>query len=267
MVRRVLFDVDGVLLDSEVAYRAIWARWALDHGLFFDSLWPLLQGRRARDAIGDVAPHLDLVGELEVLRALLREEQDHLMAMPGALGLLSALEPGTWALVTSNEADVIRGQFARLGLPQPEVVVGGSDVPRGKPDPIPFLWAAARLGSPPGDCLVVEDSPAGIAAGLRAGMAVLGIASSHGAHELARAHVVELSLAAAAPRITAWVGSPGLGLTALGSAQPLDEHGHPHAAAHAHGLQADGAVQGAQPIEQGAGDPGTGHPKGVAERD
>jgi len=96
-------------------------------------------------------------------------------AFDGASELRSALRPGTWALVTSNYEHRVRGRFARTGLPVPEVLVDAAAVEEGKPSPVPYLRAAARLGAAPEDCLVVEDAPSGVRAGLGAGMTVWGV--------------------------------------------------------------------------------------------
>ncbi|MGA9774518.1 MAG: HAD-IA family hydrolase [Candidatus Dormiibacterota bacterium] len=197
--------MDGVLLDSEATYRVVWARWAEGLGLDSVHLWPRLAGRRASDTIAEVAPHLDPLEEVVKLRALLLEEQAALPAMPGAHELLAALEGGSWALVTSNEEGVIREQFERLRLPRPGVVVGGSAVLHGKPDPACFTAAAERLGAAFEDCLVVEDSPAGVAAGRAAGMTVLALETTHRAELLSGAHRVVATLQDAAPTIRGWV--------------------------------------------------------------
>lgn len=205
-LRVVLFDVDGVLLDSEATYRVVWSRWAAGRGLDPAPLWPLLAGRRARDTLAQLVPGLDPAAEVRALRALLLEEQESLPAMDGARELLARLAPGRWALVTSNEEDVVRAQFARLDLPRPRVVVGGSAVTEGKPHPACFAAAAARMGARPRDCLVVEDSPAGVAAGVAAGMTVLALQTTHSPERLGAAHLLAPSLPAAAPTITSWAG-------------------------------------------------------------
>ncbi|MFB7326242.1 HAD family hydrolase [Streptomyces sp. NPDC056190] len=109
------------------------------------------------------------------------------LAHDGTLNFQRArgLRSGVWALVTSNYEHRVRGRFARTGLPVPEVLVDAAAVKEGKPSPVPYLQAAARLGAKPEDCLVIEDAPSGVQAGLRAGMTVWGVntpAAENGVH-------------------------------------------------------------------------------------
>jgi sugar-phosphatase len=123
-------------------------------------------------------------------------------AFDGASELLHGLPPEAWALVTSNYEHRVRGRFLRTGLPFPTVIVDAAAVQEGKPSPVPYLQAAARLGAEPGDCLVIEDAPSGVRSGLRAGMTVWGVnaaAAVEGVHR----HFV--SLREAVPHILAFV--------------------------------------------------------------
>lgn len=119
-------------------------------------------------------------GTLKCLAALHELEDEDVRsgtytAFDGAAELLNALRPGAWALVTSNYEHRVRGRFARTGLPVPAVLVDAAAVEEGKPSPVPYLQAAARLGAQPEDCLVIEDAPSGVQSGLRAGMTVWGV--------------------------------------------------------------------------------------------
>ena len=201
----MLFDVDGVILDSMAIYRRVWQQWCLGVDLDPDTVWPLTHGRRPRDTIAMVAPHLAVESELRRLAAFLDQESSPLPAMLGAHELLAALPQGRWALVTSNSEHFVRSEFARLGLPWPRVVVDGSAVQHGKPSPQGFLAASERLGCAAVECLVVEDAPAGVAAGLAAGMRVLAIEPPCSDGELAPAHDRFPSLEAAAGAIRDWV--------------------------------------------------------------
>ncbi len=208
-MRAVLFDVDGVVLDSMAIYRRVWRQWCLQAELDPDTVWPLTHGRRPQDTIALVAPHLAVESELRRLSAFLDQESSPLPAMPGAQELLAALPQAGWALVTSNSEHFVRSEFARLGLPWPRVIVDGGAVQHGKPSPEGFLAASRRLGCPAIDCLVVEDAPAGVAAGLAAGMRVLAIEAPPADGELAMAHARFPSLEAAARAIRNWVSAPG----------------------------------------------------------
>jgi mannitol-1-/sugar-/sorbitol-6-phosphatase len=81
-----------------------------------------------------------------------------------------------------------RARVAGVGLSEPAALITADDVRRGKPHPDPYLLGAERLGRDPGRCLVVEDAPQGIEAGLAAGMTVIAVTTTHAAAELDRAH-------------------------------------------------------------------------------
>lgn len=206
--RAILFDVDGVLVDSMAVYRRVWSSWSLVCGLDPDEVWALTPGRRPADTIGAVAPHLDLSDEIRRLTTLLDSELGHLPAMPGAAELLASIPPESWALVTSNTADVVLACFRRLGLPTPRLVVDGDAVEFGKPHPEGFLRAASCMGLAPADCLVIEDATAGVTAARAAGMTVFGISSTEPPERLAAADMVFESLREATPAVRRWLWPP-----------------------------------------------------------
>lgn len=202
----VLFDVDGTLLDSAAAYRRIWRTWSSSHALEFETVWAATHGRRPVETFAEVAPHLDPRREYAAIRALADAEGDAYQAMPGARELLSALPAGRWALVTSAPLESVVVRFRSVGLAVPDVIVDGDSVTEGKPAPEGFLRAAAHLGVPAGACLVVEDAPAGVAAGRVAGMRVLAIASTHPPEALTAADECFPTLRDAGPTIVEWCG-------------------------------------------------------------
>jgi sugar-phosphatase len=198
--RFVLFDVDGTLIDALDNQRRVWATWALQHGLDADAVHRVALRTRPMETFAQVAPDLDPEGCLAALHAL---EDDDVRsgvysAFDGASDLLGALPPGSWALVTSNYEHRVRGRFTRTGLPVPAVIVDAGAVTEGKPSPVPYLAAAERLGADPANCLVIEDAPSGVEAGLRAGMTVWGVNS---ASELPGVHRHFATLRVAAPDI------------------------------------------------------------------
>ncbi|MGW6983015.1 HAD family hydrolase [Streptomyces sp. NPDC054932] len=176
-VKYVLFDVDGTLIDAVDNQRRVWWTWAQRYGLDPDEVHRVALRTRPMETFAQVAPDRDPAECLAALHAL--EDEDVrsgvYTAFDGAAELLDALAPGGWALVTSNYEHRVRGRFARTGLPVPEVLVDAAAVEEGKPSPVPYLQAAARLGARPQDCLVVEDAPSGVQSGLRAGMTVWGV--------------------------------------------------------------------------------------------
>ncbi|WP_405982279.1 HAD family hydrolase [Streptomyces sp. NBC_00158] len=176
-MRYVLFDVDGTLIDALDNQRRVWRTWARRHGLDPDEVHRVALRTRPLETFAEVAPDRD---PRECLAALHELEDEDVRtgsygAFDGGPELLGALRPGTWALVTSNYEHRVRGRFARTGLPVPEVVVDAASVEEGKPSPVPYLRAAALLGARPEDCLVIEDAPSGVRAGLDAGMTVWGV--------------------------------------------------------------------------------------------
>ncbi|MFJ5228772.1 HAD family hydrolase [Kitasatospora sp. NPDC088391] len=198
----VLFDVDGVLIDSLAAYRRIWDAWSARHALDPERVWRRTFGRRPEDTVRDVAPALDPAAERRTLNALMRDQGDAFPPMPGARALLTALRPGSWALVTSGSRGPVHRRFALGGLPLPAVQVYGEDVAEAKPHPAPYLLAARRLGVAPERCLVVEDAPAGVTAGAAAGCTVIGLTGAHPAHGLPGAAHFVASLAELAPYVS-----------------------------------------------------------------
>ncbi|MER5733717.1 HAD-IA family hydrolase [Streptomyces sp. NPDC002138] len=205
---RVLFDVDGTLIDALDNQRRVWATWARRYGLDPAEVYRVALRTRPTETFAELLPDQDPAACLALLHAL--EDEDvrtgSYGAFDGAARLLRALAPGSWALVTSNYAHRVRGRFERTGLPLPEVLVDAAAVAEGKPSPVPYLRAAELLGADPGDCLVIEDAPSGVRAGLAAGMTVWGVntpAPVDGVHR----HFT--TLAGAAPEILAFAGGAG----------------------------------------------------------
>ncbi|WP_432488649.1 HAD-IA family hydrolase [Kineococcus sp. SYSU DK018] len=159
--RAVLFDADGVLVDSHAGYRNVWQRWSQLHQLDPVVVLAATHARRPVDTVAEVAPHLDAVAEYARLVDYVNELPGAFPVFPDAGDLLALLAPERWAVVTSGDADRVRERLRAGALPVPRIVVDGQAVRRGKPDPEGHLQAAEQLQMRPGDCLVVEDAPAG----------------------------------------------------------------------------------------------------------
>jgi sugar-phosphatase len=185
--RALLFDLDGVLVDSTPTVERTWRAWAARHGLDAAQVLDVAHGRRTRETLGLVAPHLDASTELAALAAAELADLAATRPLPGAAALLAALPEARWAVVTSGTQAVALGRLRAAGLPTPVVLVTAEDVTRGKPDPEGYLAAAARLGVDAPACVVVEDAPPGLAAATAAGMPTLGVLGTHTAAQLARA--------------------------------------------------------------------------------
>ena len=180
----ILFDLDGVLVDSAAYVEQQWRRWATSRGLEAEPFLRVCHGRRALETIRIAAPHLDAEAEVRALEP--EEELDSAIApLPGALRLLDALPAGSWAVATSGRRQGALARLRRAGLPVPEVLVSAEEVTAGKPSPEAYLLAAHRLGALPDAALVVEDAPAGIEAALSAGIRVLALTTTYGADRLA----------------------------------------------------------------------------------
>ncbi|MFI7536299.1 HAD-IA family hydrolase [Streptosporangium sp. NPDC049376] len=212
-IKALLFDVDGVLLDSTATHRRIWDAWSRMRGLDGDLVWSLTHGRRPEDTVRDVAPDLDPAAERGVLNRLMVEEGDAFPAAPGAAALLGELDRRPWALVTSGSRTPVHRRFRLASLPLPPVQIYGEDVERSKPHPEGYLKAAELLLIDPVDCVVIEDAPHGVAAGKAAGCTVIAVATTHAPGELAKADECFPSLEEAAPYL--------LSLSAVAAA-----HGH-----------------------------------------
>lgn len=171
----VLFDLDGVLVDSAPVIERQLRSWAADHGLDGDAVVGRSHGRTDVELVRELAPHLDAGQEADLMAAREAADTDGLTECPGAAVLLAALPAGRWGIVTSGHSSVARARLGAAGLPEPAVFVTAERVPRGKPAPDGYLLGARLLGADPGDCVVVEDAPAGVAAGRAAGATVLGV--------------------------------------------------------------------------------------------
>ena len=185
-----LFDLDGTLVDSRVVVGRHWALFAERHGLELGSILAVCHGRRSGDTIAEVAPELDAAAEAALLDAGEETDVDGLVTVPGSAELLAGLDPARWAVVTSGHRALARRRLEAVGLPVPNVLVTGDAVEHGKPHPEGFLRAAALLGFEPAACVVVEDAPAGIAAGRAAGARVVGVTTTHPADALRDADVI-----------------------------------------------------------------------------
>lgn len=179
----VLFDCDGVLVDSADSVMRCWRRWADGHGFDSDLIAERMHGRRSQDLIADMFPQLDAAAEADAVERA-QVEDVGVTAIPGAGELLGSLPAGRYGVVTSGSAQLVVARLGYAGLPQPEVVISADDVTAGKPDPAGYSLAASRLGWPAEQTLAVEDAPAGIAAALAAGMPVAGLTTTHPAAEL-----------------------------------------------------------------------------------
>ena len=203
----VLFDVDGTLIDALENQRRVWEAWAERYSLDSAEVYAVALRTRPMDTFAAVAPTQSPRDCLDLLHELENEDvrSGAYASFDGAAELLHGLPPGSWALVTSNYDHRVRARFARTGLPVPELIVDAASADRGKPSPDPYLFAAERLGARPEDCLVIEDTPSGVQAGVSAGMTVWSVNSPV---SVAGAHRHFETLRDASSDILSWTARP-----------------------------------------------------------
>jgi sugar-phosphatase len=177
--RAILFDLDGVLVDSTACVERHWRMWAKRHGLDAEYVLADSHGRRTIDTMRAVAP--ELATEDEAARLEQEEALDTvgIVAAPGAVELLTALQSVPWAVVTSGSHLMATTRLRFTELPTPPVLITADDVEQGKPAPEGYLRAANLLGINPQDCVVIEDAPPGIEAGRAADATVIGVATTY----------------------------------------------------------------------------------------
>jgi mannitol-1-/sugar-/sorbitol-6-phosphatase len=193
-VSAVLFDLDGVLVESREATERVWVEWAAKHQINQADLRSAMHGVRSADVIRALRPDLDAAEQADQVERQQAEDTDGLLAIPGAAAALRALKGDRIAVVTSGTRSLALARLAAVGIEPPDVIVFAGDVERGKPDPEGYLTAARRLGADPAEALVVEDAPPGIEAAKAAGMATVAVPSTHAPEELGRADIVLGSL-------------------------------------------------------------------------
>ena len=206
VARGLLFDMDGVLISSIGSVERCWKKWCKLYDVPDADGFQVQHGVRAVDLVRSLKPEFndEQVAEgLRVIEDLELEDTGDLRVMPGAKALLEKLPPERWAIVTSATHRLMLGRLAAAGLPVPERIIAGDMVERGKPDPEPYRRGAEMLGLAPSDCVVVEDAPSGVGAGLAAGSRVLAVLTTHTAEELQRATWIVRSLEDVQARIVA----------------------------------------------------------------
>jgi sugar-phosphatase len=195
-VDAVIFDMDGVLIDSGGFYVSFWDAWAAARGVDPAAVQAAHPGRPPADTIRMVAPHLDATSEaIQFNEGLAAGDIPGAVdAIPGAVELIGSLPDGRWTIATSAMRVLATRWLEASGIRVPPELVTVDDVANGKPAPDPYLLAAERLGVDPRRCVVIEDAPAGIAAANAASAFSLGVLSTHDAAALHEADALTPAL-------------------------------------------------------------------------
>src|SRR5215467_1703070 len=185
--RGLLFDLDGVLVDSTPAVARVWAWWARQHGFDPDETVRQAHGRPSISTIRELLPNVNHEVENKELERREIEDIVVVIPLPGAVELLQAIPPEKWAIVTSCTRRLAEVRIAAAGLPKPKKMITSNDIRHGKPKPEPYLKGAQILGATGTDCVVIEEAPAGIRAGKAAGAHVVALRTTAGDAELRKA--------------------------------------------------------------------------------
>ena len=185
--RALLFDMDGVLVDSTPAVARVWAVWARKHGFDPDTVVKMAHGRPSITTIRELLPHGDHEAEDREVERCEIADIEGVIPLPGAMELLLALPAHRWAIVTSCTRQLAGVRISAAGLPNANHLVTATDVKHGKPDPEPYLKGAQILGLAASECMVIEDAPAGVRAGKAAGARVIALRTTAEDAELTNA--------------------------------------------------------------------------------
>jgi sugar-phosphatase len=169
----LLFDMDGVLINSTPAVARVWARWAIERGFNPEEVVARAHGRPSLTTVKEYLPDADHDAENREVERREIADLEGVVPLPGALELLSSLPDDRWTIVTSCTRALAEVRIRAAGLPLPKKLVTSNDITNGKPHPDPYLKGASKLGFSPADCVVVEDVPAGVRSGKAAGAKVI----------------------------------------------------------------------------------------------
>lgn len=169
----LLFDMDGVLINSTPAVARVWRRWAIERGFDPAEVVARAHGRPSLTTVREYLPRADHEAENREVERREIEDLEGVLPLPGAPDLLASLPPERWVIVTSSTRPLAEARLRASGLPLPKNLITATDITHGKPHPEPYLKAAALLGFPPAECIVVEDVPAGVRSGKAADARVI----------------------------------------------------------------------------------------------
>ena len=182
----ILFDLDGVLVDSTPAVARVWSWWAKQNGFDPADTVRRAHGKPSISIIRELLPNADHEAQNREVERREIEDVEGVVPLPGALELLQTLQLDRWAIVTSCTRKLAFVRIHAAGLPDPKFIVTSTEITKGKPDPEPYLKGAQALSFSPQACVVIEDAPAGIRSGKSAGAQVIALQTTE-SDELLRA--------------------------------------------------------------------------------
>ena len=190
----ILFDLDGVLVDSTHSVTRQWRIWANENNLDPAKLLEIAHGRRTIEVVQLLTPHLATADEVAKIEQREAADTEGVRVMPGTAELVASIPNGRWGVVTSGTRHLATSRLGLANIPIPVVLISADDVVEGKPNPEPYLKGAQQMGVSPSECVVIEDAPAGILAGHAGGMKVIALASTYPVADLRKAEAVVQSL-------------------------------------------------------------------------
>lgn len=183
----LLFDLDGVLINSTPAVARVWRKWAVEHGFNPEEVIARAHGRPSLTTVREYLPNSDHEAENREVECREIQDLEGVVPLPGALALLDSLPEDRWTIVTSCTRPLAEVRIRAAGLPLPKKMITSNDIRHGKPNPEPYLKAASLLGYPANECIVLEDVPAGVQAGKAANARVIAFETTVSASELCSA--------------------------------------------------------------------------------
>jgi sugar-phosphatase len=199
----LLFDMDGILISSIAAVERAWTRWCVERAVDPAQALKIIHGCRAMDSLRRLRPDLNIEEEAKTLEGYEVADQEGVHALNGVLPLMQALPVARWTVVTSATDRLARARLSAAGLAVPRTMVSADLVAEGKPHPAPYLAGAKTLGLRPEECVVFEDSLAGVASGRAAGCTVIATTFTHPAEALGEADYILKDLSGLRVTVTA----------------------------------------------------------------
>lgn len=185
--KALLFDMDGVLVDSTPVVTRVWSQWARERGFDPEKIVHRVHGRPSLTTIRELLPDADHEAENREVERREILDVDGVVPLPGVVDFLTSLPSDRWTIVTSGTKPLADVRIRAAHISPPARFITAQDITIGKPDPEPYLKGAALLGFAPKDCVVVEDASAGVRSAKAAGARVIAVQTTE-----TNDHLIEL---------------------------------------------------------------------------